>query len=48
MYCKSLKLGFLAHMESRNTGSNSVLNGMCAGIVSRTPTRHLKGGVNIY
>ena len=25
MYCKSLQLGFLAHMELRNTGSNLVL-----------------------
>ena len=48
MYCKPLQLGFLAHMELRNTGSNLVLNGMCAGIVSWTPTRQLTGGVNIY
>ena len=48
MYCKSLQLGFLAHMELRNTGSNLVLNGMCGGIVSWTPTQQLTGGVNIY
>ena len=48
MYCKSLQLGFYAHMELRNIGSNLALNGICAGFVSWTPTRHLTGGVNIY